>query len=172
MGLAVAKIQPSQFQLLHNHLISHKPPYRTMHMREARYRNKKRVLHYLHAMHAPAQYANVIEGMISGPGVFWHYELIGSSSVTQLNVKAERGTPADKNRIGTAFLAEILRRIAAEQKGSSFHPTYLPGQFYLRRKRGGMDAGHPNCQTAVTQGVLDARFVSQLAPWDLELLYK
>ena len=52
VGLAVAKLQPSQFQLLYNHLISHKPPYRTMHLREARYRNKKRVLRYLHAMHA------------------------------------------------------------------------------------------------------------------------
>lgn len=171
MGLAAAIITLSEFHQIQGHLATHKPPYRTMHLRETRQRNRKRVLRYLHAMHTPVVSPNTVEGMISGPGVFWHYQLVGSRTRTQLNVLVEQG-PADQlARIGDRFLPEILDRIAEEQAAAHPYPRYLAGQFYLRRKRGGAPLTHPACQHALKQGALDLRFVGRLAAWDLELLW-
>jgi hypothetical protein len=89
---------------------------------------------------------------------------------TQLNVITEHGPDEELARIGRRFVPEILARVAEEQAGSAFHPTYLQGEFYLRRRRGGIQPNHPHCQLALKRGVLNARFVSKLASWDLELL--
>lgn len=170
MGLAAAIISPPEFHQIQGHLAAHKPPYRTMHLREIRQRNRQRVLRYLHAMHTPLASPNTVEGMISGPGVFWHYQLVASRTRTQLNVLFEQGPADDLARIGDRFLPEILNRIAEEQAAAHPYPRYLAGQFYLRRKRGGVAATHPACRQALTQGVLDRRFVGRLSAWDLELL--
>lgn len=170
MGLAAARVTPPDFQSIRDHLVSHKPPYRTMHLREVRQQAKRRVLRYLHAMHTTSAEPNVIEGMIAGPEVFWHYRLINSRFRTQLSVITEVGPDDQLARIGDRFLIEVFARIADEQKGSDHRPRYLPGQFYLRRKRGGVAPSHATCVQAVKQGVLNAKFVSKLAPWDLELL--
>ena len=170
MTLAAVQIAPSEFERIRDHLVSHKPPYRTMHLREARVRNKKRTLRYLHAMHTTPADPLMIEGMISGPGAFWHYRITNSRGQPQLNVLAEHGPGEELARIGRSFLPKILARIDEEQAGSAFHPTYLAGEFYLRRRRGGIHSTHAHCQLALNKGVLNAKFVSKLASWDLELL--
>lgn len=170
MGLAAAVITPSDFHQIRTHLANHKPPYRCMHLRETR--QGGRTLRYLHALHAPSSNPNMVEGKISGPGVFWHYELIGSRTRTQLNVRFEKGPPDERERIGQHFLPEILDRIAEEQAGAHPHPKYLAGRFYLRRKPGGAAPSHSACQEAIKQGVLDPRFVASLSAWDLTLLYR
>lgn len=171
MSLAAVKISPSEFQSVRNHLIAHKPPYRTMHLRDARIREKKRVLRYLHAMHAVP--SGEVEGMISGPGIFVHYKVVMTKfGHTQLNVLSTQGSDKELDRIGTRFVLDVLARVQEERAGSTHYPSYLAGQFYLRRRIGGMPASHPHCRLAVAQKALDARFVSKLASWDLELLHR
>jgi hypothetical protein len=170
MSLALVTLQPSDFDLIYYHLLSYKPPYRNMHLREACQRNNKRDLRYLHGMYAKPGASREIEGMISGPGVLWHYKLIGTKWRTQLNVLLEQGTPKALARIRTRFLSEIMTRIDEEQSGSLYFPSRTPGQFYLRRRIPGIAVSHRTCARAVAAGVLDRRFVSQLAQWNFELL--
>jgi hypothetical protein len=169
MSLALVALSPTDFQTIYDHLTTHKPPYRNMHLREACQRNGKRDLRYLHAMHANRG-APEIEGMVSGPGVFWHYKIVNARIRTQLNVLVETASPKAKARMLRRFLAEINGRIQQETAGSQYFPTRTPGQLYLRRKRPGTSATHPHCTQAVAQQVLDGRFVSSLAAWELELL--
>lgn len=169
MSLALVQISVPVFQEIRDHLVSHYPNYRNMHLREARYRNKKRVLHYLHALHAPRSGLDV-EGMISGPDVFWHYQMsMASRTEVHLRVLSRRSSAPSDARIYRHFLPEIVERIQQEKAGSQHHPKLTPGQFYLRRGPG-MSAAHPNCRAAVASGELDQRFVSQLHAWDLWLL--
>ncbi len=142
-----------------------------MHLPKAHYRDRQRVLHYLHALFAPPSGRDV-EGMISGPDVFWHYRMsMASRTQVHLRVLSHRSSPPADARIYSHFLPEILERIQAEKADPKRHPKLLPGQFYLRRKLPGMLAGHQHCQLAVSSGVLDQSFVSQLHPWDLMLLH-
>jgi hypothetical protein len=141
-----------------------------MHLRQARYRSKRRVLRYLHSMYAHAN-RQEIEGMISGPSVFWHYRLNAPKGRTQLQVLAQRSPPQDAARLQATFLAEILERIRQERSGQLHFPKLLAGQFYLRRSAPGMTASHQNCQAAIASGALDSRFVAQLGAWNLELLH-
>jgi hypothetical protein len=170
MSLAYVTVTPSDFDLIYGHLESHKPPYRNMHMREACQRSRKRDLRYLHGMYARPGVSNEIEGMISGPEVFWHYKIVKGKLRTQLRVLREWGSPEALDRIGRRFFSEVMNRIAQEREGEVHYPKRTPGQFYLRRSEPGMVATHPTCRRAVTAGVLDQRFVSQLLPWGLELL--
>lgn len=174
MSLAQVQLSLSDFSLIHEHIAS-KPRYRNMHLREACQRNGERDLRYLHAMHA-AQDRRDIEGMIAGPGVFWHYKLTPTRFATQVSVLVDRGAPRDRARIGRRFLKEILTRIQQErereQEGSEYFPTRTPGQFYLRRRAPGMPSTHPNCRVAVTARVLDPQFVANFAAWNLELLHR
>lgn len=143
-----------------------------MHLREACQRDGARDLRYLHAMFATRGTAREIEGMISGPGVFWHYDLVRSASRIQLNVRSQIGSPRALERMQRRFLPEIVDRVVQEQSGALHYPTRSAGQFYLRRSIPGMAPTHPNCRAAVTAGVLDRRFVSRLQHWSLELLHK
>ena len=170
MSLALVTVSTTDFDVIHQHLLSHNPRYSNMHMREACQRNGKRDLRYLHAMRIAPRASNVIEGMISGPCVYWRYQLVRTRSRTQLNVLSDRGAPKARARLARRFMTEIMRRIAQERAGSTHHPRRTPGQFYLRRSQFGSQASHPNCRQAVTAGVLDSAFVSQLASWDLQLL--
>ena len=171
MSLALVEVSSSDFEFIHRHLVSYDPRYRNMHLRAAHVRNKKRELLYLHAMYAPQAQQPEIDGMISGPSAFWHYKLVQSArGQTQLNVISERGTPKALARIQRRFLKEILARARFEQTRTVHYPKRLPGQFYLRRSLPGMPANHRSCVAAVTAGILDRRFVSQLDPWNLELL--
>jgi hypothetical protein len=140
-----------------------------MHLREARQRRGKRDLRYLHAMYALPD-RKEIEGVMSGPGVYWHYRLIQTRYGTQLNVLHEHGSPKDLERIGARFLIEVLRRVRMEQSGAQHHPVRTAGQFYLKRRLPGMAATHRTCQRAIASGVLEKAFVSKLSAWDLELL--
>jgi predicted transcriptional regulator len=169
MKLALVEVTHSDFEQIYDHLASHKPHYRNMHMREACQRKRKRELRYLHAMYALPT-GREIDGMISGPGIFWHYKLIGTGARTRIRVFGERGSPKDLARIGRHFVKRILARIELEREDAKRHPKRKAGQFYLRRCQPGMPDTHRNCRRAVTSGALDPRFVSQLESWDLELL--
>ena len=74
MSLTQVTITPAEFDLVYNHIVSYMPRYQNMHLREACQRNNRRDLRYLHAMHAPTGSKKVIDGIISGPGVFWNYQ--------------------------------------------------------------------------------------------------
>jgi hypothetical protein len=171
MSLALVAIPPFDFDLIYQHLVSHNHRYRNMHLREACQRNKARDLRYLHAIYANQGPTPEIEGMISGPGVFWHYKLARSSSRTQLNVLSQRGSPKALARIERRFLREIIARMRHEQSGVVHYPSRTAGQFYLRRSIPGMLPTHQSCVIAVSAGVLDPMFVSRLSAWNLELLH-
>lgn len=178
MGLAQVQISVADFHTIHGHIVAHMPNHRNMHMREARQRKRRRNLRHLHAMYAPVS-SNVIEGMISGPGVFWQYRLILAGAVTQIQVLVQVSSPADDQRLGGRFLRDVLARVASEQAlaqaiaagAKRYSPRYIAGQFYLRRALPGMLATHQSCQAAVSSGVLAQTFVSQLHAWNFELLH-
>jgi hypothetical protein len=171
MSLALVSVSRSDFNFIYSHLLTRDPRYRNMHLREACQRNNLRDLRYLHAMHANASALPEIEGMISGPGVFWHYKLLAVGSATQLNVLSERGSSKALARMQRTFLSEVFARVQLEQSGVVHHPVRTPGQFYLRRSIPGMPATHPTCRLAVTAGALDNEFASRLAVWQLEVLH-
>jgi hypothetical protein len=128
-------------------------------------------------MYAPPA-ATVIDGMISGPGVLWHYQLSVVNQMTQIQVFAQVSSPAEDAALGARFLRDILERVLAEQamalavaQGTAKrYSNYLPGQFYLRRALPGMAATHPNCQAALTARALAPTFVACLQAWNFELL--
>lgn len=171
MGLAAAKLSSSEFQEIHDHIVSHNPKCQSMHFRQVKQPGGKRVLRYLVAMHATPAEPNKIDGMICGPGVFWHYQVIYVKGRAQLNVFAEEGPDEEKDRIGERFVSEIFRRIKSERTIRDEPRTnYRKGQFYLRRKQGGMSPTHRHCVLAIKRGVLNEKFVSKLQPWNLELV--
>jgi hypothetical protein len=173
MGLALVQVPFTDFQDINDHLRTYMPRYQNMHLRQARQRNKRRVLRYLHAMYAPN--AQQIDGMISGPGVYWSYNLFAAAGRTRIRVLANQASPADERRMERSFLQEVLRRVQEEQNFAQspqrFAPRRLPGEFYLRRAQPGMSATHAHCVAATSSGALDPRFVSQLRGWNLELLH-
>lgn len=172
MSLARVIVPVSDFDTIYSHLISHNPKYRNMHLREARQRLKKRVLRHLHAMYAHPDAPARIEGMISGPDVFWHYEIIRHRSRTQLNLVDEDASPEALDRIERTFLPQILKRIREEQAGLDFAPMRLSGQLYLIRNNPGSSPTHPDCRRAVADATLDSRFVARLSPWGFRLYRK
>ncbi|HEY4013453.1 MAG TPA: hypothetical protein VGM06_08950 [Polyangiaceae bacterium] len=171
MSLALVQISTADFQLIYDHMTQHARArkHQNMHMRQTRTKNKRRILHYLHAMHVAG--LNLIEGTISGPGVYWHYTLRAGKAQTHLTVSAHVSPPNEDRRIQRQFLKEIMDRIGDEQAGRKGFPRYATGQFYLRRRSPGTPATHPNCQVAIANGVLDQRFVSRLYGWNFELLH-
>jgi hypothetical protein len=171
MGLAAANLTRSEFETIHDHLTSHNPKCRNMHLRAVKYRGGKRGLRYLHAVHVPATDIAKLEGMICGPEVFWHYQIVHSKGRPQLNVLGEHGPDRELDRIGKRFVREILERIQKEQAlREEIRTNYLAGQFYLKRRQGGMPSSHRHCLRAVRQQVLNEQFVSKLQPWNLELV--
>jgi len=122
-------------------------------------------------MHFNGGAENEIEGVISGPDIFWQYKLSQGKSGTQLSVITDRASPKERARIGRQFLNEIMARIAEEKKAGDYHPKRKKGQYYLQRSVPGMPATHRYCQSAVKAGVLNQSFVSRLEGWKLELLY-
>lgn len=172
MGLALVRVPLSDFQSINHHVRTHAPTYQNMHLRQARYQNNQRVLRYLHAMHAPN--AQQVDGMISGPGVFWSYQLLSSSGQTRIRVLAHQASQAEERRIEQRFLHEVLSRVQEERRFAqaqrTFGPRRIPGQFYLRRSNPGMLAAHPHAVVATSSRALDARFVGQLHAWNLMLL--
>jgi hypothetical protein len=112
----------------------------------------------------------VIEGMISGPGILWQYELIRTRTQTQVNVSIDEASPKARERIGARFVRELVKRVDAEKQGFDYYPVRTPGQFYLRRHAPAMSPTHPTCRRAIASGVLDRRFVSLILPWGFQLL--
>lgn len=165
MSLASVQLPTSAFDTVYGHLLTHSPN-RNMHMREVRVRNKKRTLRHLHAMHASGSAVPSIDGAISGPGMYVRYVL----HRRQINVLVEEGSPADLERLANAFETRLLSRVEQERGGGVPFTNYLAGECYLRRSAGGIAATHPKCERSVAAGVLDARFVGHLAPWNLMLL--
>jgi hypothetical protein len=170
MSLALATIDLSDFDFIYNHLLSHKPPYRNMHLRQTRQQNGRRLLRYLHTLHANRSAHDEIEGMMSGPEVFWHYRLRRGTRSVQLTLISENATPRELARIPERFLPEIRARIMQERAGGDHHPKRLRGQLYLRRRNPGMPSTHHNCVRAVEDDALDQAFVDQLLPWRFELV--
>lgn len=165
MSLAGVQIATSAFEIVYSHLLKHSV-HHNMHMREARVRNKKRTLRHLHAMHASSAGLRAIHGAVSGPGIYVRYVL----TRRQINVLAEEGAAKDLERLAQTFERRMLLRVDQERGGGVPFTNYLPGEYYLRRCPGGIAATHPKCERAVAAGVLDARFVGHLAPWNLMLL--
>lgn len=172
MSLTAVSITTTDFDTIYHHMASHNPRYANMHLREARQRAGKRVLRYLHAMRIAPGKRRKIEGALSGPGLFCHYEIIETQGRTQLNVMHERGSTKELDRLQRRFLKEILARVASEQGAPNrYFPKYTSGQFYLRRRKPGSDLSSRSCTSALSAKELDARFLSKLKVWDLELLY-
>ena len=73
MANLAIKVQPQEFDDLFNHINTHKPIYKNMHLREAKIKNKKRCLRYLHMIRVQSK--SVLEGAISGPDIEVNYEL-------------------------------------------------------------------------------------------------
>jgi hypothetical protein len=130
----------------------------------------RRTLRYLHAMYA-TNGAPEIEGMLSGPGIFWHYQLVRiSATQTQVLVLNHYSTARDARRLQRRFVKEVLKRVSFEQTGEKHFPKLTKGQFYLRRGPTGTLATHVNCIKAVATKELDQRFVDQLHVWNLRLI--
>lgn len=171
MSLALVQVSTTDFNTIYSHIASHRPQHANMHLRQARQPKSGRVLRYLHAMRAVPG-TREIDGMISGPGIFWQYRLVPTNGLhTQVQVLAHRSPPRDARRIQHRFLKEILDRVTFEKQGTVHHPKYKSGQFYLRRCVPGMRSAHVNCQTAVSTGQLDQAFVAQIQAWNFELLH-
>jgi hypothetical protein len=169
MSAALVIISESEFDEIFVHMTSHKSGYRNMHLRAHRAPKTGRELRHLHAIYALKGSPKQIEGMISGPKVFVHYKITRrANQPAQMTVITASGDQRERAKIWESFAKNVLDRARAEP--SPFPPKYLKGQYYLRRHRGGMVATHPTCQQAIASGTLDAKFVAQLAPWDLALL--
>ena len=160
--------------MIYTHLATYSTPSRTrhqnMHLRQSR-RSKGRPtrLHYLHAMYASS--ANVIDGAISGPSVFWRYRIRLVNGRTHVDLLDRQCSAKEDARLQRQFIKEVMSRLRQEQSGGIHpFPTLTDGEFYLRRRIGGMATTHPTCRRAVSLGVLDIRFVSQLQSWNLMLL--
>lgn len=171
MSLALVQVSVPVFQEIRDHLVSHMPDHRNMHMREWCTRNGERRLRYLHAMYAPESTSDV-QGMICGPEVSLSYRMrMASRTRVHLDVVPRRITPPKEDaRLFDRFLPEIQGRIADERERPEHHPKLTPGQFYLRRRVPGVHRTHRNCIAAVAAGVLDRDFVSQLYAWNLRLI--
>lgn len=168
MGLALVQVPLSAFQQVHDHLTMFMPQHRNMHLRQTRQIGGQRVLRYLHALYARQ---TAIEGMISGPSVFWHYNVRLVGGRTQMQVLAQQSPAQDDARLERRFLPEILARMSEERaRTQNNFSNYSQGEFYLRRSLPGIAASHQHCRNAVSNGVLDQRFVSQLHPWNFFLL--
>ena len=169
MSLTAVKVTADEFGEIFAHLTSHNPKYRCMHMREPRTVDGERALRYLHIMCAISEQPQIIEGLISGPGVFWHYKLLRTRTGTQLNVLAERGEERARKRIAKRFVAEILRRIGTEKEKPTFRPDYKKGEYYVQRRLPGSLTSDRDCKRAVEDEVVDPLFVSRLSLWGLKL---
>ncbi len=174
MSLAAVKVQPTEWDIIYNHVLGFMPQYQNMHLREARTVKGKRTLRYLHAMIANPN-KQEIEGKISGPDIYCHYKLFkNKNGVIQMNILAEQGTAKEVKRLGDRFLGEILNRVDEEQNRPAvmtFGPRRTPGEYYLKRSDPGMTFNHPNCQSASNASVLDDPFLQSLAPWKFELIH-
>lgn len=175
MSLAQVRITREEFEELHSHLISHYAEHRNMHMRDAAYRTRggerERVLIHLHAMYAHPGRTRIIEGKISGPDGYWHYQISLNDGRPQLDVFDEDAGPKARARIRAHFKKEIAAKLHQENRKQRFNPKRLPGHYYLKRSIIGMSADHPNCRAAVEEGVLDEAFVASLQAWNLALLH-
>nr|HMR07271.1 hypothetical protein [Polyangiaceae bacterium] len=113
MNLPLPTFEPLDYEVIHEHLVSYKPPFRNMHLREACQRNKKRVLRQLHAIFAVPGSA-MIEGMISGPEVLFRYQITATGRHTQFSFIAGRGTAQVLSRIAERLRDNIMARIRME----------------------------------------------------------
>jgi hypothetical protein len=112
-----------------------------------------------------------IHGMISGPGVFWHYRVTATSAQTQVHVLTPpRSSAREAVRLQNRFLRDVLDRVHQEQSDDVRYPKRVDGEFYLLRQSPGMHVSHRHCQAAITTGALDRRFVEQIQAWNLALL--
>lgn len=168
MGLAQVQLQAADFQSLHGHMMASR--HRNLHLREANRRGDRLVLRHLHAMYARGP--NEIVGMISGPDVFCHYELVLVRGQPQMRVLAEECSAEEADRIQGRFLREALKRVRDERNRPAKLPIRrTPGHFYLKRRTPGSAANDASCVAATSRAVLDRRFVSQLRGWNFELLH-
>jgi hypothetical protein len=123
---------------------------------------------HLHAVYATS--TTVVSGMISGPGVFCHYDLVLVDGQPQWRVHAEEGEQKYIDRLQHRFVREMVNRMGVEGTDELDHPVNrTEGQLYLRRQYGGMSPEDRLCLDAIESGALDRRFVAQFAPWNLAL---
>jgi hypothetical protein len=84
-----------------------------MHLLDFRDGGEHRLMRSLHAVYATS--TNVISGMISGPGIFCHYDLILIRGQPQWRVHAEECSQQEADRIEARFLREMVKRIREER---------------------------------------------------------
>lgn len=181
MSLALVTISESEFNEIFDHMISHPSGYRNLHLRQSSTIKGKRGLKYLHAMCALQGSLKQIEGMISGPKLFLHYQITrrANQNAQMIVFPRSSGDPRERDRVWKNFASKVLRRVRDERaarvreeqtNGADRYSRYTPGQYYLRRHKGSLSAAtRSTCQQAIDSGVLDARFASQLEPWELLL---
>lgn len=172
MSLAAVKVQPSEWDLIYDHVLDFMPKYKNMHLREVKTVNKKRTLRYLHAMKADPEKPE-IEGKISGPNIYCHYKLIkNKNGVIQINVIDEQGSSKELSRLESRFVIEVLNRVDDEKNNPNpgYGPKRTPGEFYLKRSDPGMNINHTNCQSALNASILEQAFLQSLEPWKFYLL--
>ena len=169
MTLALVALSQSDFDIIYDHVAAHNPRYANMHLREAGVRNGIRGQRYLHAVHVHSGHPRTLEGKLSGPGVFAHYQIVSTSAGLQLNVLYQGGEPREIRRLPKRFIPELLGRVAQEQAGGSLYTNYSPREYYLRRSGSGRPPKDPLCVKAGASGQLDQRFVDVLSAWSFGL---
>lgn len=162
MLLAPNSIPLVDFDKIHAHLLSHPNGYRNMHLRAPRIRQGKRTLRYFHVLRAGP--GGAIEGMIAGPSIFIHYEIMRTPRGVQANIRAFRCPPKELSRLQRRFLPELLARVDQEAPRSQHSPKRLPNEIYLRRCKS------PPTALDVSASVLDPAFVAALPGWELEVI--
>src|SRR5580692_10577648 len=93
MGLANVQVSLPHFEQLHAHLTTHNRRCRNMHLRAVYPRRTPAQMRHLHSVYATS--ANAISGMISGPRVFCHYDLVLVGGQPQWRVHTEEGEQKD-----------------------------------------------------------------------------
>jgi hypothetical protein len=168
MGLANVQFALPDFRQLHDHLMTHNPRCRNMHLRATYPNTKPAQMRHLHAVYASGDAE--IAGMISGYDVFCEYRLLLLRGQPQMRVLTEEGDAQEVERIQHRFLLDMVKRMREERMSDLDHPVNrIEGQLYLRRQYGGMSPDHAYCVDAIENEALDRRFVAQLAPWNLAL---
>ncbi len=162
MSLALANVTQSNFDVVHGHLLSRAPRYRNMPSapgvhprRRARPALSTRYVRAARASRPRDRGDDLPVQRFSGTTSSSRFR-----GRVQLNLLFEETTPRALRRLGRRFIPEDHAPVSRKSRATiCHHPRRTAGQYYLRRNVGGMQASHPTCARAVTDRVLDQRFV-------------
>lgn len=153
-------------------LISHLDTHhfcKNMHLREARQKNKKRVLRFLHMVKKLGQ--DKVTGLLNGPeNLELEYELYKKNGKINFFITAYDGDPVVLKRTLKKLKKRLFDRVEMEKDDGENYANYTEGEFYLRRRVDGMPITHPNIQNALSLRVIKKNFASKIGDWGFELL--